>query len=285
MGTNFASYLAQKAKEWIKNDPPKEGDYEENGILHCGKCKTPKRVYQTIGATTFLTTTECKCSKEARETKEKEATIKEREERLLHSKRSSGMEDRYLHSSFETIEEDEENKVQIKSCKRYVSDFENMVKETQGLLLFGPCGTGKTLLACCICDALMRKGKEVLIIKTSEFVGMSYNFDEKIANLLERVKRVDLLVLDDYGTESDSDYSLQTVDNLVSTRYGTNKPFIVTTNFTPTKMLEETNIRRVRLSERIMENNFPVAFTGKSRRLQGAAKRFEAMKKKLGENS
>ena len=98
----------------------------------------------------------------------------------------------------------------------------------KGLFLWGNPGTGKTLLSSIILSELIIRyaieGRYIKISRTfynrikSTFNESSPNYGE--ANEIERgFAEVDILVIDDFGIQRDSEWELETLYNLVDARY------------------------------------------------------------------
>ena len=88
----------------------------------------------------------------------------------------------------------------------------------------------------------------------------------------------DLLILDDLGAERNTEYAVETVYNVIDSRYRVGKPVIVTTNLTLEEMQNSTDIKCHRIYDRIFEVCYPLRFEGKSMRGKEATGRFNEMK-------
>ena len=86
-----------------------------------------------------------------------------------------------------------------------------------------------------------------------------------------------LLILDDLGTERNTDYALEKVYNIIDSRSRASKPMILTTNLSLDEMMDATDIRYKRIYDRILETCYPVEISGDSFRMQSAAQRFDRM--------
>jgi DNA replication protein DnaC len=134
------------------------------------------------------------------------------------------------------------------------------------LIFRGMSGTGKTCLASCVADSVIKKGYTVIFItafKLNEIFKMYHlDFKGKGADLLENLYTCDLLVIDDLGTET----SLKNITNeyllsLISERTFNNKHLIVTTNFDDEKLFNKYDGR---LTSRLLDKNktYIFNFTG-----------------------
>lgn len=92
-----------------------------------------------------------------------------------------------------------------------------------------------------------------------------------------------LVIIDDLGTERNTEYALEKVYNIIDSRYRTGKPLILTTNMTVREMQETTDIRYKRIYDRIFEMCYPVRMSGRSWREKEAENRFDKMKKLMEE--
>lgn len=123
-----------------------------------------------------------------------------------------------------------------------------------GLILSGEVGSGKTMFACAIANALIEKGMNVCYLKTKQYIDniIKDSFgkdDEKVKILKEKRDYLNgfnknlkdnchLLILDELGYEyqkSDSGFALAEIKDLLRNRAEKSLPTIITTNF----MLDE----------------------------------------------
>ena len=188
------------------------------------------------------------------------------------------MDSRLRGASFAEYEKTAENVKILRMAKRYVENFKDMEKKSQGLLLYGSVGTGKSYTAACIANALMEKSTTVIMtsfVKVLSDIGSAQ--DE--ASYLADLNRPRLLIIDDLGAERSTEYALEKVYNVVDSRVRSDKPMILTTNLTLEEMMESRDIRYQRIYDRILEVCFPVEMKWKSFRRRTAAERFNEMMK------
>lgn len=93
----------------------------------------------------------------------------------------------------------------------------------------GQTGVGKTFLAKTIGAEAYRRGMTVLYIKASDYIDSFFNKDNK--NVDELANTVDLLILDDLGKETNSDFSFTRMFNIIDKRLENDKSTIITTNY------------------------------------------------------
>ncbi len=266
-----------------------DGDYidPEDGLIHCGVCKGKKQVRLKASVLTdgkeMLVRCICKCQVKEKDRREKEEENRKKMERIERLRSSSLIDDRLKRARLTTFQQTKDNKKVFNVAKQYIEQFEKMYENRQGIIFWGEVGTGKSYTAACIANELLEN--RVPVVMTS-FVKILQNIqgnqeEEKV--IMARLNDARLLIIDDLGTERNTDYALEKVYNIIDSRYRIGKPLILTTNMTIREMQENTDIRYKRIYDRIFEMCYPVRVAGRSWREQAAANRFDEMKKLLEE--
>lgn len=126
-----------------------------------------------------------------------------------------------------------------KACEKFIENFENL--EEKNLLFIGNTGLGKTYMSNCIANELLKRGKTVLyqtspvlletIIDKKFNKYKNQNSDEFYKNILN----VDLLIIDDLGTENANSLTIGELFTIINTR-------ILNLNNKPTKTIISTNL-------------------------------------------
>jgi len=129
-------------------------------------------------------------------------------------------------------------------CRDYARTFKENKKES--LMLTGPAGTGKTHLAVATVDYIARLKhkllKRIIFVTVPDMVEMVRRklfIDPKILKkdiYKDSLLECDLLVLDDLGAESMTDWTKDLVHQLIDFRYRENLPIVITTNLTLDKV-------------------------------------------------
>ena len=135
------------------------------------------------------------------------------------------------------------------TCQQYADSPEGW------LVLIGPVGVGKSHLAYAIAGEALRRGGAVYAANVGAMLGMirAGYADEQGLNAeqrLERLRAVELLVLDDWGTERATDWAAETLFAVLDTRYLTQRPTVVTTNLPLHKLAEGGDRLASRLVDR-----------------------------------
>lgn len=269
-------------------NPITDEDYlGSDKLVYCGKCHTKKqtRVLLTMYSPPQekVFPVPCKCRTDEIE-REKELMEKQREmNKLTKLKAGSLMDEKFRESTFQSFLQTKNNARNLKLCRRYAEGFNEMLEKNQGLLLWGGYGTGKTYAAACIANCLL--DRMVPVVMTS-FVKILQNVqgfksDDDEQRFIDLMNRAQLLIVDDLGTERNTDFALEKVYNIVDSRYRARKPMILTTNLTLSQMQEVSDVRYGRIYDRIFEMCYPIEFKGPSWRKKEASARFDEMTKFL----
>ena len=107
---------------------------------------------------------------------------------------------------------------QMKHARFYADNFDTMLSENIGYLLWGSVGTGKSFFAACIANALMEKEIPVRMTNFAAVLNdLSGSFEGR-NQYIARLCRYPLLILDDFGMERGTEYALEQVYNVIDSR-------------------------------------------------------------------
>ena len=260
-----------------------EGDHiGEDGLVYCGKCGSRKQLRVKFGDKTHVVRCVCKCESKELEEKKRQEEYEEQMRRINRLKEASMMDKKYREVTFDKYEVREENKKVFEMAKKYADRFQDMYEKNQGLLLYGPVGTGKSFTAACIGNYLLNNAKPVIMTSFVKILQDIWENDRE-AEYITILNSASLLIIDDLGTERETDYALEKVYNIIDSRVRANKPMIINSNLELNDMMECEDIRKKRIYDRILECCYPMYVGGKSFRMMKAAQRFDEMKDFLEE--
>ena len=163
--------------------------------------------------------------------------------KILNKFKDSKLSKQMLSSSFANFNYDyyKKNIVYIKKAVQLAQDFANSVvngQATDGLMLTGRAGHGKTYLACCIANVLIRKNIATLFTVVPNLLDQiksTYNkgegqpeYNEK--DLLDTAREVQVLILDDLGAHQYTEWAQGKLFTILNHRINFNLPTVITTN-------------------------------------------------------
>lgn len=155
------------------------------------------------------------------------------------------------------ITETNDQKLALETARAYVNGFPVNRKVGRCLVFLGGVGTGKTLLACGIADALARAGYKPRYTTVSESIRTIRetwrpNSSRSDADVLREYARYDLLILDEVGVQIGSEAELTQLTDLLDLRYRELKPTLVISNCDPAGLEQFLGPRAV---DRLREND------------------------------
>ena len=264
----FATLLENIAsKATIK---AQEGDYKGvNGLLYCGKCRTPKQVEIEINDVKLTPYCLCKCEEEKYEKEKAEEKARALREQIERNRQAGFPE---AHMQKWTFDKDDRANAKISDiCHRYVENFPKMKAKGKGLMFLGGFGTGKTFLAACIANALLDEGFSVLMTNFPRLVNTLFGMREGKQEYIDSLNKYSLLIIDDLGVERQSEYVAEVVQNIIDSRYRAGLPLIITSNLSQKDFTETQDIAKSRLYSRIAEMCLPLVVNGVDRRKANSA--------------
>ncbi|MBR4656566.1 MAG: ATP-binding protein [Oscillospiraceae bacterium] len=268
--------LIQQAERSI---PRAEGDYTKDGLLYCGKCKTPKECRVMLLGEMRKVRCVCRCERDRLDAEEADRKRKEKAQQI-QKLRSVGFPDAEMQKW--TFERDDGSNTRLSTiCRRYVENWTEVRNKGKGLLFYGPVATGKTFFAACVANALIDKGYSCMVTNFSRVTNTLFSVNDK-QEYIDELNRFDLLVIDDLAAERDTEYMGELIFSVIDGRYRSGKPLIVTTNLTAEELKNPDGIRRERVFSRLYEMCFAVEVNGGDRRKATMISDFKEMKGMLG---
>lgn len=108
----------------------------------------------------------------------------------------------------------------LEICKNFIKNFDQL--EEKNLLFTGKTGLGKTFLSSCIANELLKQGKTVLYQTASVMLDtiIDYRFGKSNSSkdIYDHLLNVDLLIIDDLGTEGTNQMKLVELFNILNSR-------------------------------------------------------------------
>jgi DNA replication protein DnaC len=124
----------------------------------------------------------------------------------------------------------------VQAARNYVENLDENLAQGKGIWFMGGTGTGKTTLGMLIASEALKAGKTVGIYfapKLLTRIRQTYQEAETenaYAHFFERVTSVDLLYIDDLGSERRTDWVVEQLYAVVNERYENQRPMLVTSN-------------------------------------------------------
>lgn len=254
-----------------------QGDYTgEDGLLYCGKCRTPKQFRMTTPPMEGrLFSCPCKCAQEQldREAAEQEA---QRHRQTVADLKRRGFTDPAMREW--TFANDNGKYPQMKHAHFYVENWPTMQAENIGYLLWGGVGTGKSYFAGCIANALMEKEIAVRMTNFALILNdLTASFEGR-NDYITQLCHAMLLIIDDFGMERGTEYGLEQVYNVIDSRYRSKKPLIVTTNIPLHDLQHPLDTAHARIYDRLLEMCAPIRFSGENFRKATAQDKLARLK-------
>lgn len=267
-------YMAAKADASAEQETEYMGD---DGLLHCRICGGPRQTIVTPpfeGAQPRTVRCWCGCP-----TQEDRRLALERQDKIERLRRACF---RGTDMKAWSFAEDDRRRPELSAAMaKYAADFQEHLRDGNGLLLYGPVGTGKTYFAACIANAVIEQGYSARMTNFADIANDLWDAEDKAA-YMDELRGYSLLILDDLGAERKNAHMQEIVYNVIDARYRAGKPVIVTTNLSQDELAKPAEIGYGRIYDRILERCLPVKVEGHSRRRQDAGKNWGEMRRRLG---
>lgn len=144
------------------------------------------------------------------------------------------VERKYQELNFENFIIDLNNKNAVKMANDYINKNKDKIL-SNGLIIMGESGVGKTHLAAAIANKLIENDKIVLMGRLTTLLDMikeTFRDNTKSENeLIELYSNVDMIIIDDLGTEKISSWALEKLYTIIQNRFENGLPIIITTRF------------------------------------------------------
>ena len=132
---------------------------------------------------------------------------------------------------------------------------ENKVKD--GIIIYGSIGHENTHLAASIANEIIRDKKIALLERTSSIIDrIKESFNKTVtteSEIMELYSNVDMLIIDDFGSETISKWALEKLYRIINNRYENELPIVITTRYTREELMEKIAIENRKLAEEFIQ--------------------------------
>lgn len=256
-----------KASTYIKEGERYQGS---DGLIYCAKCDTPLQKAINFDGRVLNMPIMCRCQKEE-DNREREILKQQNHEVEVQKIKDLGFNNKYYLGC--TFDKDDLANPEISNlAHKYVERFTRFYEKGLGLLFYGDCGSGKTFISACIGNALVEKEYSVYMTSISDLVNlMTKNYGNDRQDIIDKLSSVDLLILDDLGTENITDgrksNTIELTYKIIDSRYISNKPMIISTNLNILSLMNgNISIELKRIFDRILQRCKPYTLGDVNRR-------------------
>ena len=203
---------------------------------------------------------------------------KELEEQSIKRSKTFGLSEELKNAHISDIYNDDNKRVEI--IKWIINFYNNYPKEKKGLFLHGSFGSGKTYLIATLLNELAKKDYSTVLVYYPELLTkLKSSFDvdgeNNYSDLLNIIKQADILLLDDLGAETVTNWSRDEIlGTILQYRMENNLSTFITSNLNIEELethlsLAKNNMDKVkarRIIERIKQLTFDLELISKNRR-------------------
>lgn len=156
-----------------------------------------------------------------------------------------------------------------KTCEKFIENFDS--PSQNNLLFCGNTGLGKTFLSSCVANELIKKDKTVLYQTAPIMLDkiIDYKFGKSSDDIIDSIYSVDLLIIDDLGTETKNNLKITELFNIINTRLLNQNNKITKTIISTNLSLQQLyNFYEERIVSRIIGNYDACYFFGDDIRIK-----------------
>lgn len=151
-----------------------------------------------------------------------------------------------LNASLADFRVDTENRRNaLKEAITFINEFDKN-HFRKGLTIRGKFGSGKTYLLAAIARSLSEKNINTLLIYFPDLVfelKNSFGNPDKLTNIINMLKEVDVLMLDDLGSENLTPWLRDEIlSSIINYRFSSNKPIFISTNLDYIQLINHLSI-------------------------------------------
>lgn len=142
--------------------------------------------------------------------------------------------------------------------------------QRKGLVVYGKNGVGKTYMAAAVANEVVANGHKARWVRLEQLIRKgALETELELARLCS--KALDLVVLDDFGSESETSFSVAQLFGVVDALTEAKATLLVTTNLTRSQIANPGSTPAKRVLDRIKERCRCIEYTGPNKRQQPLA--------------
>lgn len=190
----------------------------------------------------------CDCSKAIEFWKEYDLKQNEKEKQRKYRNiinkiyKDTYIKKRLQKCNFENFNITDDNKKVLETIKKYT---ELSIKDEMknGIIIYGNIGYENTHLAASIANRMIENNKIVLMERTSAITdkikdSFNKNFTTD-AEIIELYSNIDMLIIDDFGSETISKWALEKLYKIINNRYENELPIVITTRYNKEELMNQ----------------------------------------------
>ena len=188
-----------------------------DGLQYCKVCGEAKEAYFSNGGFMGLKkhSGQCACDRKANEEEQKYFKDKEHWELVSRNTRICFDENRMEEWTFENADMSD---AVMHKAKIYVDNWDEMKRNHIGCLFWGPVGTGKSYIAGCIANELLKREVTVKMTNFNIIIDDIFPLADKTEYIINALVSYQLLIIDDLGVERNSEYALGIIFSVIDRR-------------------------------------------------------------------
>ena len=170
--------------------------------------------------------------------------------------KEGGIKRKLKYCDFVNFNINEDNQEALTTLIKYTHlCTENKVKD--GIIIYGSIGYENTHLAASIANEIIRNKKIALLERTRSITDrIKESFNKTVtteSEIMELYSNVDMLIIDDFGSETISKWALEKLYRIINNRYENELPIVITTRYTREELMEEIAIENRKLAEEVIQ--------------------------------
>lgn len=276
----FKDVCDKMIDKFSKDVPRTEKEYKDKeGFLRCAICHERVEIIVSVPELNIpgrKVRCICSCVQKERDAHKEQ----ERQQEIARMRRVCFEETNMYNWTFEN--DDRRNAKISDAMIRYAEMFEIFKKDSKGLLIYGPVGTGKSYYAACVANRLIDNMIPCFMTNVLRITNELQGKFEGKQEYIDSLNKYPLLIIDDLGIERNTEYMNEIIYNVVDSRYKSGLPFIITTNLTAEQIKKPQEVAYTRIYDRILERCHPVKVEGGSRRRESLKASFNETNELLG---